>query len=47
MIARRHPDVRRIINVTEVVNELELQAMTYSRTSDEAMQLIHILLDDG
>jgi hypothetical protein len=46
MIARKHPDVRWIINVTEVANELELQGVTYSRTSDEATQLLYILLDD-
>jgi hypothetical protein len=30
-----------------LAEELELLGVTYSQTSDEAMQLIHILLDDG
>ena len=47
VIARKHPNVRKIINLTEVVTELELQGVTYSCTSEEATQLIDILLDDG
>jgi hypothetical protein len=47
VIAGKHPNVRKIINLTEVVTELELQGVTYSCTSEEATQLIDILLDDG
>ena len=47
VIARKHPDVRKPINLPELAEELELLGVTYSQTSDEAMQLIHILLDDG
>jgi len=47
VIARKFPNVRRVINLTELVTELELQGATYSRTEEEAMQLIDILLDDG
>jgi hypothetical protein len=47
VIARKHPDVRKLINLPELAEELELLGVTYSQTSDEAMQLIHILLDDG
>jgi hypothetical protein len=47
LIARRCPDVRKLINLPEVAKELELLGVTYSQTSDEAMQLIHILLEDG
>ena len=47
VIARKHPDVRKMINLPELAEELELLGVTYSQTSDEAMQLIHILLDDG
>jgi hypothetical protein len=47
VIARRHPNVREIINLTYVVTELELLGVTYSQTADEATQLIEILLDDG
>jgi hypothetical protein len=46
VIARKHPDVRKPINLPELAEELELLGVTYSQTSDEAMQLIHILLDD-
>jgi len=47
VIAKKSPNVRKIINLTEVVNELDLQGVTYSPTSEEATQLIDILLDDG
>jgi hypothetical protein len=47
VIARRHPNVREIINLAYVVTELELLGITYSQTADEATQLIEILLDDG
>jgi hypothetical protein len=47
LIARKYPDVRKLINLPEEANELEVLGVTYSQTSDEAMQLIHILLEDG
>jgi hypothetical protein len=47
VIAKNCPNVIKVINITELVTELELQAVTYSRTDEEAMQLIAILLDDG
>jgi hypothetical protein len=47
VIARKFPNVRRLINLTGLVTELELQGATYSRTEEEAMQLMDILLDDG
>jgi hypothetical protein len=46
VIARKHPDVRKIIEFPEVEPNLEFLGMTYSRTSDEATQLIYILIDD-
>jgi hypothetical protein len=47
LIARKHPDVRKVINLPVVAIDLELLGVTYSQTSDAAMQLIHILLEDG
>jgi hypothetical protein len=46
VIARKHPDVIRLINLAELVSTAEFQGITYSRTPEEAMQLIHILLDE-
>ena len=46
VIARRHPNVRNIINLTQVPTEQELQGVTYSSGPDEATLLIDILLDD-
>jgi hypothetical protein len=47
MIAKKHPNLSYRISFPGVAADLELQAATYSRTSDEARQLIDILLDDG
>jgi len=46
LIARKHPNLRKIINLTEVETEPELQGVTYSSGPDEATRLIDILLDD-
>jgi hypothetical protein len=47
VIARKHPNVRKRIRLPGVAEDLELQGMSYSGTSDDATQLIEILLDDG
>ena len=47
LIATKHPNVRKLIKLPEVEPELEFLGVTYSQTSDEATQLIHILIDDG
>ena len=47
MIAKKHPELRKLTNLAEVTTELELLGVNYSQTSDEAMDLIYILLDDG
>jgi hypothetical protein len=47
VIARAQPDVRKQINLPQTAESLQLQGVTYSQTSDEAMQLIYILIDDG
>ena len=46
VIARRLPNLRKIINLTDVESDPELQRVTYSAGPDEATQLIDILLDD-
>jgi hypothetical protein len=46
VIARKLPNLRKIVNITEVETDLELQGVTYSSDADEATQLIDILLDN-
>jgi hypothetical protein len=46
VIARRLPNLRKIINLTDFESDPELQGVTYSSGPDEATQLIDILLDD-
>jgi hypothetical protein len=47
LIARRHRNVRELINLTELATEPELLAVTYSQNPDDAMLLIDILEQGG
>jgi hypothetical protein len=47
VIARKYPD---LINPTEFIKitaDLEHQGISYSRNQEDAMRLLHILIDDG
>lgn len=47
LVARKYPDLTQPTAFDQIALDLDFQALTYSGTLDEAMRLIHVLLDDG